>query len=411
MLFILLGFFLGNAQADATAKKPNPPAPRPPTQSNGKESGMPADGVYLNSDGSPLLPLIQGTQRTLDIEIYTMDSPTVRAEMRAAISRGVKIRVIKDANPVGNSCDVFGTSSVVATGAGSTDCADQQKFVTEVKSSGGTYIPFNKSTLCPNGGGSDGQSCFEHGKIAIADGQIAMISTGNFDETSLCIASEASGQCDRDWSYITGDSTVVGTLENIYDSDIRGNSYDVRTLIPSSLKGTLTVSPYTLQPMLDFINSARTSIDIETQYLEDQEMNAALESAAKRGVKVSVVVASVYAFGKPSSTEASNFQKTYTTFDSDRIASSMFNASNLINGKAGYMHAKAIVVDDTRAWVGSANGSQTALTENREYGIFLDTPADVQKLLTQIQADHDSPDSESWQDSLNGVKDQSQRSS
>jgi phosphatidylserine/phosphatidylglycerophosphate/cardiolipin synthase-like enzyme len=380
--------------------------------SSAHATDRPADGLYLNSVGSPLFQLVQAAQQTIDIEIYTMADPEIRQYLRDAISRQVKVRILKDPNPLGETCDVFaaiGTPS--STGAASSaDCDDQRQFVLDVRAAGGTYNPFDKKTLCPNGGGEQGTSCFEHGKIAIADQQVVMVSTGNFDETNLCLASESETTCNRDYSYIDDDSTTVATIEAIFSADLADNAYDVRTLIPSSLANVLTVSPYSLQPLVDFVNSAQTSIDLETQYLKEPTINSALEAAAARGVHVNVTTASVCAFGRPSSYDTKTTTTIYSAFDQAGVSSVMFNSSNQINGKMGYLHAKVFVVDGNRAWVGSENSSTESLTENREYGLFFNTPADVNNALAQIQADHNSPDSESWQDALNCAKDASQAS-
>jgi len=372
----------------------------------------PANGLYLNSDGSPLLSLLASAERSIDIEIYTMGDPTVRTLLRDALSRQVLVRVVKDPNPLGETCNVFAApgspqTTSTTTDEAAADCDDQRQLVSDIRAAGGTYEPFNKKTLCPNGGGNGGTGCFEHGKIAIADSQVAMLSTGNFDDTNLCIAFESETECDRDYSMIDDDSAVVGTLESIFNSDLAGTAYDVQTVIPSSLTNVLTVSPFSLQPIVDFINSAQTSIDVETQYLKEPTINSALEAAATRGVTVSVTTASICAFGHPSNSDVKDTNEIYGAFDQAGISSSMFNASNLIDGKKGYLHAKVIVVDGTRAWMGSENSSTESLTENREYGIFFDTPNDVNLALNQIKADHDSSNSESWQDSLNCVKDDS----
>lgn len=366
--------------------------------------GMPAPGVYLNSEGSPLIPLLQQAQRSIDIEIYTMQDPEVRSLLRSALSRNVQIRVIQDGSPAGASCDVFSNSAPSAQ-VDAADCEDQRKLVAEVRSSGGTYIPFDKQNLCPNGGNPGGHGCFQHGKIAVVDRQISLISTGNFDATNLCIVSENPSRCDRDWSVIVNDGTVVQTLEALYEADLKGVSYDVRTLIPASLQGILIVSPYALQPLVDFVNTATRTIDIETQYLRDPVFNAALIAAAKRGVQVNVTVSSACAFGKPKNSDVTEFTKVYSAFDKAGISSSMFNSSNRINGHSGYMHAKVIIVDGQTGWIGSTNGSTTSMTENREYGVIFESAVGVQKALSVTRADHDSPDSESWTDSLNCAKD------
>jgi phosphatidylserine/phosphatidylglycerophosphate/cardiolipin synthase-like enzyme len=383
IIFALLGFLAGQAQA------------APPMNE------LPAPGVYVNAEGSPLLPLLKNAKGSVDIEIYTMNNLTVRKLIREDLARGVRVRIIKDPNPLGEKCNPFGSTSELS--APTADCLDQRKLVTEIRAGGGSFIPFNKKALCPNGGSGAG-GCYEHGKIALTDG-IALLSTGNFDSTNLCIAADKPSTCDRDYTLIINDPLVVKTLEKLFEADLRGTAYDVASLIPASLKELLTVSPNSLAPLVDFINSARSSIDLEAQYLKNPQLNAAIEGAAKRGVKVSITVASVCAFGRPTPTQAKQIQTTYAGFDGLGISSKMFNATNRIDGKPGYMHAKAIVVDDRRAWLGSENGSTTSLTQNREYGFIFDELEGVRTILDTVSADHSSADSESWEQSLNCEKD------
>ena len=83
----------------------------------------------------------------------------------------------------------------------------------------------------------------------------------------------------------------------------------------------------------------------------------------------------------------------------------MFTKGILINGTPGYLHAKVMVADGARAWIGSVNGSDTATSDNREFGIFFSTPADVEALDQQIIADHNAAAAETWQQSLACTKD------
>jgi phosphatidylserine/phosphatidylglycerophosphate/cardiolipin synthase-like enzyme len=382
-----------------------------PAQAALDMNSMPAPGAYVNAEGGPLLPLLQNAKSSIDIEIYTMKDLKVRELLRAALARGVKVRIVKDGNPLGERCDVFGASDVssdtinATPSNGSTaDCADQQKLVRDVRAAGGEYVPFNKSALCPNGGGTNGNGCFEHGKIAIVDGSLALLSTGNFDSTNLCIASENPRSCDRDYSLVIGDATVLDTMQRIFNADLGGARYDVSSMIPSTIADSFTVSPVSLKPIVAFIDSARSSLAIETQYLKDPDMNDAIVRAAKRGVKVQVTVASFCAFGKPSQSEVNEVNQVYGAFDAAGVDSITFTSKSLVNGHAGYVHAKAIIVDGVRAWVGSVNGSAESLTQNREYGLIFDAAKDVSTVATQMSSDHRDGGDESWQDSLNCVK-------
>lgn len=54
-----------------------------------------------------------------------------------------------------------------------------------------------------------------------------------------------------------------------------------------------------------------------------------------------------------------------------------------------YMHAKLILVDDTRAYVGSVNLSRQSLNENRELGIILAEGDTLQTLSATFASDWD----------------------
>ena len=59
------------------------------------------------------------------------------------------------------------------------------------------------------------------------------------------------------------------------------------------------------------------------------------------------------------------------------------------NGTASnpYIHAKAMVIDGARAFVGSENFTGGSLGYNRELGVMFDTAAEVAKVKTTIDTD------------------------
>ena len=354
-------------------------------------SAKATDELFENSSESPVLGLIEGAKTTLDIEIYTMGDPTVLAELENAMDRGVRVRVVQEATPVGATCKVF----TVASSSDNAACAAEKSLVTDVLSHGGSYVPFPKA-LC----GKPGSNCFEHGKMVIVDGAKVMLSTGNFDSTSLCDASAHPGNCDRDYSVVTDQTSVVQSLETIFENDLSGTQSDFSAIDPQ-----LTVSPQSMKPITDFIASAKTSLLIENQYLEDPTMNQALVDAAGRGVSIQIVVASACSYGKPTTSAAKKWQNTYSVFDAAGIQSRGFTSKMKLNGVKGYLHAKAMIADGNRIWVGSVNGSTTALSNNREFGMFLSEPDLVSKLTGYLQSDFNNELGESWQDSLNCVND------
>jgi cardiolipin synthase len=349
-------------------------------------------GFYNNAAGVPLEQLIDSAQNTLDIEIYQMYDSAVHTAIRRALQRNVKVRLVQEPSPVGDSCKPF------AAGGSSSACSSLKQLISDIEASGGQAVPFNKSQLCTS------NSCVEHGKLMIADGKLALVSTGNFNNTSLCDLADSPSTCDRDFSTIIDDAKVIATLQSVFEHDLAGVRYDLAPLIDTTAD-TLTVSPLSRAPLTAFLKSAQKSLRIANQYLNDSDLNAAITEVAKRGVKVQVMVSSFCWFATPSASEKSKAQSTFSAFDAAGVKSRTFTGGQLINGQEGYLHAKVIVVDDTRAWVGSVNGSSAALGLNREFGLFFANADWLATLVSTLDADFADPNSETWQESLDCKKD------
>jgi cardiolipin synthase len=237
------------------------------------------DELFENSEGSPIYSLIQSARQSIQLEIYTMTDSRVKQELKNAIDRGVKVQVVEESSPVGASCKVFQATRATDN----SECLAEKSLLAYVKSHGGSYVPFPKS-LC----GTPNSKCFQHGKMALIDQTTAVIGTGNMDSTSLCDATDHPASCDRDFTFTTSDATIVKSLSTVFSNDLRAAS----TSNLASLNPRLTISPDSMNPILQFIASAKTSLLVENQYLEDPTMNAAIIAAAKRGVKVNVLVSS-----------------------------------------------------------------------------------------------------------------------
>ena len=365
-----------------------------------------SDIFYENATDAPIFPLLQSARSSIDIEIYEIQDTRVQNIILTAMDRGVKVRVIQESEAVGSNCTIFDKASA----DDAPECAIQKQFVQKVQAKGGYYVPYAYQQFCS---GNGQYRCLEHGKIILVDHQRALISTGNFNPTNLCDAQGVADgtpltTCNRDYSVVSADPNVVATLTNVFNADFKSKAYDLASILRSS-SSRVTVSPFSLTPILQLINSARKSIIIENQYLKDPNMNAALIAAARRGVNVYLIVSSACAFGKPDpqqdASAIAHWKTTYTSFDQAGIKTRIFTKQISVNGLNGYLHAKAILVDGGLAWVGSVNGSTQALTENREFGIFLNDPAQTAKLAKIIISDFNNPNSESWQESLVCKKD------
>ena len=349
------------------------------------------DRIYDNAKGSPYLEMINRAQISIDIEIYSMKDTNIFSALKQAQNRGVKLRIVQEPRPVADPCHIF----EAATSADEPKCREQKNFLRFVQTHGGQYVPFDKA-LC---GPGDGRGlCFEHGKIVITDSNLVSISTGNLDPSNLCDVSENPSKCNRDFTVVSRDPGVVRAIKRVFEGDLVGRQQNIPAILASSPR--ITVSPYSLSPLVNFIDSARHTVQLENQYLKNPELNAALIRAARRGVKVFVMVSSACSFGRPDQNAIDYWTKVYSEFDAAGIHTKTFNSSIPIAGRPGYLHAKAILVDTAHAWVGSVNGSTTSLTANREYGIFSDDSELVRDLGVTLYSDYVAPGAETWRESL-----------
>ncbi len=166
----------------------------------------------------------------------------------------------------------------------------------------------------------------------------------------------------------------ITEAEDIFEADYAGTS-----ITPT---GSLIVAPSpqnNAEPaLLALINSATTSIDIEAEEYDASGLEApiatALETKARAGVTVRMIL--------EDSTDSSQL--------------SAVNALKSAGGKVvGYVytstaldiHAKAVVVDGTKAFVGSENLSGGSLGYNRELGVTFSTASEVQKMETTFNSD------------------------
>ena len=60
---------------------------------------------------------------------------------------------------------------------------------------------------------------------------------------------------------------------------------------------------------------------------------------------------------------------------------------SLVKVSTPYIHAKSMVADGLRAYVGSENFTTGSRLHNRELGVIFAQPAEVQKVLTTTAAD------------------------
>lgn len=206
---------------------------------------------------------------------------------------------------------------------------------------------------------------FTHAKTILIDSQKAVIMTMNL--------TYSSPTTNREYIATDTDTQDVADLEKIFDADFAGKAVSVTSKLVVSPAGANTVSSPRAQ-LKQLIDSAKTTLDVEAQSLADEQIVDAIILAHQANVAVKVVVDS---------------QTLNTTAQQAAVAKLKQYGVPLRGLKTPDCHAKAIVVDGERTFVGSQNLTTTALEQNREVGVLTDAAGESKKVSDVIRGDFD----------------------
>jgi len=198
---------------------------------------------------------------------------------------------------------------------------------------------------------------FAHAKYMVLDGRTAVIHSGNFNAGAMTT--------ERNYAIIDRDPDDVADVRAIFESDWAAGP------APDLSCTRLIVSPVNSQQrILDHVNSAKTTLDIEVLYVTEPGLIDAIVAAAGRGVAVRVMLSDTVKNPVNTSTQA--------MFVSKGIPTKILLAN--------YLHAKMIQADGV-ALVGSENMSITSFTKNREVGALVFEPGPAGLIHAQYEAD------------------------
>jgi phosphatidylserine/phosphatidylglycerophosphate/cardiolipin synthase-like enzyme len=295
---------------------------------DGAEVGVDPTLVILPDQGpEPILVAIAGARRSIRLQMYLLTDERALEALVAARRAGKEVTVMLEASPF------------QAVGA-------NQAAYDRLNAAGAQV-----SWASP-------RFSLTHTKLLIVDGERALVMTCNFTRAGL------GGN--REYLAVIVDPVEVADAQRIFDEDLAGSS---GTGPPAS---RLVVSPLGARARIaGLVEGARSSIAIEMEELSDAEIARGLSEASARGVRVSIVAP---ASGRSAASEAAL----------RRLAAGGASVRALLSPG---LHAKAIVVDRTRAFIGSTNLTQSALDSNREVGVMLDAAAVVEALAGTIDRD------------------------
>ncbi len=295
----------------------------------GQLSGAPSsvEGVLILPEDGPdaLIEELDAARTSISIEIYLLTDDSVLSALFRARDRGVAVRVLLEKDPYGGS--------------------NQQPEVFETLTEGGIQVRWNTAAMR-----------FSHVKLIVVDQQVAMIMNLNLTYSALTR--------NRELAVITTDPAQVEHASRIFERDWQGKDGEI--------PGPLTLSPDTSrETIIGLIDSAHETLDIYAEVITDTGFVAAVKSAIDRGVRVRIVMSQAY--GENLLTEP--------------VGELVRHGAELHTLANPYIHAKLILVDGARAFIGSQNYTSTSMDLNREVGVTISGPSNIERIQRVFDKD------------------------
>ena len=335
MLLVLTVLLAGCTAADTDA--PSAATSASPSTSGPSTSGLttPTAGDQLSllvepdRGMAPIYALIASARKSVDLTMYELVDTDADLALELAAGRGVHVRVLLDVN-----------REKSANLAAYTELTDMRVHVAW----------------------ADPRYAATHQKTLVIDGSVAAVMTLNM--TSRYYSST------RDFAVIDRNRSDVAAIEQVFNADF------THARITASRATDLVWSPSQSEPaLLSLINSATSSLLIENEEMADKSVTAALVSAARRGVRVVVVM-----------TDQTDWHSAFAALVTAHAVVRVYAADASL-----YIHAKVVVADAgtprQREFVGSENFSNASLNANRELGIETADPGVVGGLTAALNSD------------------------
>ena len=297
-------------------------------------AGVQGVRVYVEPDDgeSVITGAIKSASKSVWLEIYILTDRNVIRALEEAANNGLDVRVMLEPHPVG--------------GGSVTRTLDQLQ-------AAGVKVQYTSPDFK-----------LTHEKGMIIDSSTAYIMTSNFSRSAL---GGSSSTRNREYGIIDSNPQDVQAVMSIFTADWNHTSAQFND-------ANLVVSPVNSRSVfMNIIGSAQHTLLIETEEMNDSAIEQALVSAAGRGVQIEIIL--------PAPSRSSG--------DSNSQGIAAINHSNITvrEDPQLYIHAKIMVEDGIKAFVGSENISTQSLDQNRELGILVSDSMVLSKLQSTFQTD------------------------
>ncbi|MBC7545742.1 MAG: hypothetical protein H7338_23675 [Candidatus Sericytochromatia bacterium] len=300
-------------------------------------SSAPTQTLLVMPDAGPsgILAAIDAAKRTIDVEVYMLSDGGICDALTRAAKRGVQVRALLEPQPYnpGDPNKPIPTNSVTRK---------------KMADSGVVFRWTNKESFT-----------YTHQKSFVVDGAVAFIMTMNLSKAAMLD--------NREFIIIEKDPQRVKLVQQLFDADWSYTPFDAKNL------GSLVLSPVNSRSQLtSLIESAQRTLVMEIEVFFDPAIFDLLAKKMKQGVVISVLL--------PSPKKIDFGLQTVAELRKRGVTNVRFIQAPMI-------HAKLIVADGARAYIGSINPTTNSMDNNRELGIILDEPGIVSKLVQVNVAD------------------------
>jgi phosphatidylserine/phosphatidylglycerophosphate/cardiolipin synthase-like enzyme len=275
---------------------------------------------------TPLDDFMSSARQSLDMTMYELSDHAAEQTLIADHQRGVRVRVLLDRAYSGGTVNQAAYSTLSSAGVAVAWANDSEIF---------------------------------HQKTITVDGTESAIMTGNLTPQYYATT--------RDFVVMDSQPADVAAIESTFTTDWSG-----RVPAAGAPGVDLVWSPGSEPPLAALIDSAGRSVVVENEEMDSTAIEDALESDARRGVDVTVVM-----------TADTEWDTAFSQLEADGVHVVLYPDTS----SALYIHAKVIDVDGARAFVGSENFSTASLDDNRELGLITASTAVLGPLNSTLAGD------------------------
>jgi phosphatidylserine/phosphatidylglycerophosphate/cardiolipin synthase-like enzyme len=355
------------------------------------------------TDLSLVVSAIESAQSTLLINIYELSSPQIGDAVVGRIRAGVHVEILEEGQPVG--------------GMSAAQKGVEAQIVQAMSSQDHFYEMTSKATSQK----VNRRFRYDHAKYVIVDGSSLVIGSENYSPTGNAAPGTLGN---RGWEVFIHDEALAEQFQSTFASDTSTQYGDILEIKKSSTQTSLSskkapvfsaanpvltatsvnnfMSPTTSQAgLLGMINGAEKTLDIEQMTFNstwgknpgDSPLYDAVIAAARRGVKVRVLLNDETVFDHPSKPSKPVNRLTYADLNELAKKDDLPLTVRIANLKAmgvDYIHNKGALVDGNETLISSINWDENSIENNRETAVVIKSPAVNAHYLALFTQDWDN---------------------